>query len=192
MLVVVMVVLALALVVGIGLVAVGREAFTLGSQPRQALFDVDEAVDFVADEVPDEVAARISYDDVRALIRFHLEHLASAGAPTERWRAGTSGLVIVGDEDGAEFLMGRAMEAGLDCTPDDIAAVLAAELAYFEAIGAIGPTVPEPLELLAAEHAAGVLGAGPTVADGDSEETDDKRPTRGPSVGDTEERRWSS
>ena len=50
--------------------------------------------------------------------------------------------------------MTRAIDAGLDLHPDDVAAVLAAELAYFEAIGAVGPAVPEPLELLAAEEEA--------------------------------------
>ena len=65
--------------------------------------------------------------------------------------------MIVDDEEGAEVLMARAIEAGLDLTPDDVAAVLAAELAYFEAIGAVGPAVPEPLELLAAEEAMGEL-----------------------------------
>jgi hypothetical protein len=142
------VVVGVVVVLVVALVAVGREAFTLGAQPRQALFDVDEAVDFVADELPLEVSARISYDDVRALVRFHLEHLASSGAPAERWRAGTGPLVIVDDEEGAEVLMTRAIQAGLDLQPDDVAAVLAAELAYFEAIGAVGPAVPEPLELL--------------------------------------------
>jgi hypothetical protein len=152
--VVVAVIAAVVVVVVIALVAVGREAFTLAAQPRQALFDVDEAVDFVADELPAEVTARITYDDVRALLRFHLDHLAAAGAPAERWNAGRSGLVIVDDEEGAEILMTRAIGAGLDLTADDVAAVLAAELAYFEAIGAIGPAVPEPLELLAAEDEA--------------------------------------
>lgn len=153
MVVVIAVLTALAVVV-IALVAVGRETFTLASQPKQAIFDVDEAVDFVADHLPDEVTARITYDDVRALVRFHLEHIAALGAPAERWNAARSPLVVVDDEEGAEVLMTRAVEEGLDLTPDDVAAVLAAELAYFRAIGAIGPPVPEPLELLAAEQAA--------------------------------------
>jgi hypothetical protein len=146
--------LAVVVIVAIALVAVGREAFTLAAQPRQALFDLDEAVDFVADRVPEEVSARISYEDVRALLRFHLEHLAATGAPAHRWDATRSRLVVVDDEEGAEVLMTRAIQHGLDLTPDDVAAVLAAELAYFDAIGAIGPPVPEPLELLAAEDEA--------------------------------------
>jgi hypothetical protein len=158
--VIVAVVVAVVAVVVIALLVIGRETATLSSQPRQALFDVDEAVDFVADRIPFEISARISYDDVRALVRFHLEHIAATGAPAERWNAGRSRLVIVDDEEGAEVLMRRAIESGLDLTPDDIAAVLGAELAYFEAIGAVGPPVPEPLELLAAEDAMGELGAG--------------------------------
>ena len=55
------------LVVVIALVAVGREAFTLGTQPKQAHFDLEEAVEFVADRLPDEVTARLSFDDVRSL-----------------------------------------------------------------------------------------------------------------------------
>lgn len=150
---VVAVVLGVLVVLVVALVAVGREAFTLGAQPRQALFDLDEAVDFVADQIPVEVSGRITYDDVRALVRFHLEHLAALGAPAERWNAGAGRIVIVDDEEGAEVLMTRAIESGLDLIADDVAAVLAAELAYFEAIGAVGPPVPEPLELLEGDTA---------------------------------------
>lgn len=155
------VVVGVVAVLALALLVVGRETASLASQPKQALFDVDEAVDFVADQVPHEVSARISYDDVRALVRFHLEHLAASGAPAERWNAGQRRLVIVDDEEGAEVLMQRSIEHGLDLGPDDVAAVLAAELAYFEAIGAVGPPVPEPLELLAAEEARGALDPGP-------------------------------
>ena len=154
MTVVLVTVVAVIAVAVIALVAVGREFFTLGAQPKQALFDVEEAVDFVADSIPPEVSARITYDDVRALVRWHLEHLAAVGTPSNRWEAGRSRLVVVDDEEGAEVLMTRALASGLDLTPDDVAAVLAAELAYLEAIGAVGPPVPEPLELLAAEEEA--------------------------------------
>jgi hypothetical protein len=150
---------AVVVILVIALVAVGREAFTLGAQPKQALFDVDEAVDHIAEAIPPEVSGRITYDDVRALVRWHLELLAAAGTPATRWDAARARLVIVDDEEGAEVLMTRAIEAGLDLGPDDVAAVLAAELDYFEAIGAIGPAVPEPLALLEAEEETrGALG----------------------------------
>jgi hypothetical protein len=177
--VVVAVVVAAVAVVLLALLVVGRETASLASQPKQALFDVDEAVDFVAEALPHEVSARISYDDVRALVRFHLAHLAASGAPAERWNAGHQRLVIVDDEEGAEVLMRRAIESGLDLGPDDVAAVLGAELAYFEAIGAVGPAVPEPLELLAAEEAMGELGTGDHGAGESAEQVADQGADQG-------------
>jgi hypothetical protein len=165
--------LAVVGVVVLALVVVGRESASLAAQPKQAIFDVDEAVDHVADRLPAEISARISYDDVRALVRFHLEHVAAAGAPSERWNAGRSRLVIVDDEEGAEVLMERAIETGLDLTPDDVAAVLGLELDYFRAIGAVGPAVPEPLELLAADEAMGELIAAAEDAEGGVDTADD-------------------
>lgn len=175
MFVVVAIGVAVVAVVVLALLVVGRETASLSAQPRQAIFDVDEAVDFVAERLPFEISARISYDDVRALVRFHLEHVAAAGAPSERWNAGRARLVIVDDEEGAEVLMARAIEAGLDLGPDDVAAVLGLELEYFRAIGAVGPAVPEPLELLAADEAMGELLAGTD----DALDTDDIGPDQG-------------
>ncbi len=81
---------AAVLVVVIALVAVGREAFTLGAQPKQAHFDLEEAVAFVADRLPDEVTAVLTYDDVRSILRWHLEYLRDRACPpagTRPWAA---------------------------------------------------------------------------------------------------------
>ena len=64
MIAVFLVIVAAVVVVAIALVAIGRETFTLGQQPKQAHFDLDEAVEYVADRLPDEVTARLGYDDV--------------------------------------------------------------------------------------------------------------------------------
>src|SRR6187397_2933660 len=84
MIVVLLAVVAAVLVVVIALVAVGREAFTLSAQPKQALFDLEEAVEFVADRLPDEVTAVLTYDDVRSILRWHLEYLRDRGATRSR------------------------------------------------------------------------------------------------------------
>jgi len=115
---------------------------------------------------------------VRALVRFHLDHLAAAGTPATRWDAVRARLVIVDDEEGAEVLMARAIESGLDLTPDDVAAVLAAELAYFEAIGAIGPPVGDRELLAAEEEVRGALPPGPAAPTTDA--ADDARDGRHP------------
>ena len=141
--VVVLAVVAVVLVVVIALVAVGREAFTLGAQPKQAHFDLDEAVQFVAERLPDEVTATLSYDDVRSILRWHLEYLRDRGVPRRRDLV-EGGPVVVEDDEGIAWVLGKADEVGMDVTDTEVAIVLETELQYFEAIGAIGGEVPEP------------------------------------------------
>jgi hypothetical protein len=134
------VLVAAILVVAIALVAVGREAFTLGVQPREAMFDLDEAVDFVADHLPPGVTAKLSYDDVRTLLTWHIEFLRDRGVPRTRDAAGDGGGdVVIDEDDSVAYVLMRAEAAGLDADVDDVMAVLDAEAAYFAAIGAIGP-----------------------------------------------------
>jgi hypothetical protein len=133
-------------VVLVALVAVGRETFTLRDQPRQALFDLDEAVDRVADDLPFEVSAKLSYEEVRMLLGWYLDLLADAGVPDDRARAAHGELVVVDREGAARTLVGRAGDAGIDANADDVRSVLASADTYFAAIGAIGPQVSAPAE----------------------------------------------
>ncbi|MEY2452225.1 MAG: hypothetical protein QOD92_1799 [Acidimicrobiaceae bacterium] len=134
--------LGAVLVLVIALVAVGRESFTLGAQPKQAHFDLEEAVEFVADRLPDDVTAVLTYDDVRSLLRWHLEYLRDRGVPVRRDQTTEGGPVVVEDDEGIAWVLGKADEAGLEVTDTDVATVLEVELAYFEAIGAIGGEAP--------------------------------------------------
>ena len=63
--IVVFIILSALAVVAIGLVAVGRLAGQLAEQPRPALYDRAEAVDFVADRLPDDVTAQLTYTNSR-------------------------------------------------------------------------------------------------------------------------------
>jgi len=123
-------------------VAVGREAFTLSAQPKQAHFDLEEAVNFVADRLPDEVTAILTFDDVRSVLRWHIEYLRDRGRPgpagPERGRAPWSWE----DDEGVAWVLGKADEVGLEVTDVEVAIVLDVELEYFQAIGAIGGEAP--------------------------------------------------
>jgi hypothetical protein len=66
-------------VFAVAAVTVGREAFRLGHQPRPTIFDLDEAVAYVADDLSDEAQALLSYDEVRRLVFAELEHLRDQG-----------------------------------------------------------------------------------------------------------------
>jgi hypothetical protein len=140
--VILVVVLAAVAVVAIALVAVGREAFTLGAQPKQAHFDLEEAVTFVADRLPDEVTAVLSFDDVRSILRWHLEYLRDRGVPVRRDQSASGGPVVVEDDEGVAWVLGKADEVGLEVTDTEVAIVLDIEVEYFKAIGAIGGEAP--------------------------------------------------
>jgi hypothetical protein len=139
-------IVAAVLVLVIALVAVGRESFTMGAQPKQALFDLEEAVEYVADRLPDEVTAVLTYDDVRSILRWHLEYLRDRGVPARRDLT-EGGPVVVEDDEGIAWVLGKADEAGLEVTDAEVAIVLDVELAYFQAIGAIGGQAPGLPEL---------------------------------------------
>jgi hypothetical protein len=143
-------------VVVIALVAVGREAKTLGYQPKQTVFDLEEAVDYVADRLPDEVTAVLSYDDVRSLLRWHIEYLRDRGVPVRRDQT-AGGPVVVEDSEGVAYVLMRAEADGLEVTDVQVATVLEVELGYFGAIGAVGDEVSDPLELEEGERAHGEL-----------------------------------
>lgn len=134
---------AAVLVVAIGLAVVGRETSRLSEQARPAVFDLEEAVAFISDELPDEVAGRLTHDDVRWILQVDAASLEEASEDPEALDLGPEVL----DEDAAlGRVLGDADESGRELRDTDIAAVLAARSDYLRAIGAIGPQVDEPPE----------------------------------------------
>jgi hypothetical protein len=137
--VVVIAAVALAAVLAIAAVAIGRESSRLAAQPPRPVFDLDEAVVWVAGEVPFEVAAVLSHDDVRRILKWSLAHLRSRGLSGNG--SGPSAVgdsVIVGEEESVEYVLDRARAGGFDYTSAQVRSVLDAQLAYLQAIGAAG------------------------------------------------------
>ncbi len=123
---VLLIVLTVVAVVVVAVVALRRaDALLAGSDPP-ALFEVDEAIEFVASALPAEVSSRLSYEDVEALLGWHLVHLA------ERDEAGD-----IADEATVADLLRRAEADNREMTADDIRSVLTAEGEYLAAIGAL-------------------------------------------------------
>lgn len=138
------VVLAAVAVFAIAAVTVGREAFRLGHQPPPTIFDLDEAVAHVADDLPFEVQARLSYDEVRQIIVAELEHLEDEGVLAEPGRdlalaGGGTPEVVLADDEAVAVVLGRAEESGLEVTDEDVFQVIASLHGYLAEIGAVGP-----------------------------------------------------
>jgi hypothetical protein len=136
--------LAAVLVFAIAAATVGREAFRLGHQPPPTIFDLDEAVAHVADALPFEAQAHLTYDEVRQLITAELEHLQDSGLLAAPGRdvalpGGDTPEVVLADDEAVAVVLGRAEEAGLDVTDDDVFRVIEALHGYLADIGAVGP-----------------------------------------------------
>jgi hypothetical protein len=137
--VVLYIVLALAVVFLIAAVVVGREARRLDRQPARAVFDIDEATEWVAHHLPFEVSAVLSFDDVRRILEWNLEFMRAKGMSAGGELPPPDGSVVVGQEEVADFVLQRARAIDSPYSEDQVAAVLDAQFGYFDAIGAIGP-----------------------------------------------------
>ncbi len=129
-------VLTAAAVFAVAAGTVGREAFRLGHQPPATIFDVDEAVHYVADDIPEAAQARLTYDEVRELVLAELDHLRDEGVfayPGEEPVVADD--VVVNEDDALAVMMGE----GLDVVDDDIVVVVDSLHRYLAEIGAIGP-----------------------------------------------------
>jgi hypothetical protein len=137
-------VLGAVLVFVIAAVTVGREAFRLGHQPPATIFDLDEAVVQVADDLPFESQARLTYDDVRALIRAELDNLERSGMLAAPGREieldeGSTPDVVLADDESVAYVLGRAEDESLDVTDEDVHHVITALHRYLAGIGGVGP-----------------------------------------------------
>jgi hypothetical protein len=140
-------VLGAAVVFAIAAVLVGREAVRLGHVTPAAIFDLDEAVEHVAERLPDEAQARLTYDEVRVLILGTLDHLESKGIsarPGHEPALAGDGPVVVADNDAVAVVLGVAEDADLEVDDTDVLAVIDLLLDYLGGIGALGPQVPPP------------------------------------------------
>ncbi len=126
-------------VFAIAAVTIGRVVGRLSVEAPVSVFDEDEAVDWIAERLPYEVAAELSHDDVRQLVLWHLEYFASEGVATETAFDELPDAVVVVDDESLAYVLGRATEGGLEVDDVQVVAVLEVEHAYLEAIGAIGP-----------------------------------------------------
>ena len=135
--------LAVVLVFVIAAVLIGREAHRLSDEPPRPVFDLDEAVEWVARHLPNEVTAQLSYDDVRQILRWNLEFFRSKGVTRngKSPEAPATDIVVAGGET-VDYVLHRAQATGSPYTAAQVHAVLDAQMSYLEAIGAVGPEAP--------------------------------------------------
>ncbi len=132
-------------VVLIAFVAVGKAVAELETERSPAVYDLNDAVDWIAHRLPDEVTARISYDDVALLLRWHLDWFQEVGVASLHGQelatdqARIDGAIAT-DEAAIDAIVARSLAAG---GPEavDVVCVLDLQMKYLTAIGAVGDEV---------------------------------------------------
>lgn len=138
------------LVVGIasaiGYWFVAREAGRLAAEPPPPVFDLEEAFDWVVEQLPDVVAATLTPGDVRRILGFQLEFFQRTGVTGNGSTPHPPADVVVAGAEIVEYVIARSRATGEEYLPEQVHAVIETQLAYMRAIGAVGPRANLPLD----------------------------------------------
>lgn len=146
-------IVAAVLVVGLAAYAVMRVSSRLAHTRSRAVYDLIEAVNFVAERLPESLSAKLSYDDVQEILLWRLDHLRLQGSATygradvtATEAEGQDEEVVTSDDDSVDYVLAKATESGRDIDALDVVIVLDLESQYLRAIGALGPPAEESPE----------------------------------------------
>jgi hypothetical protein len=144
--VLVVVLLVVGIAFAIAAFFVVREAGRLTYEPPPVTFSLDEAYEWVVEELPDEVAATLTPADVRRILRYQVEYFDRSGVAGN----GTNGATphppaIVGAAEVVDHVLRRADADGDPFIPEQVYPVVEILLAYLAATGAVSaPADPDP------------------------------------------------
>lgn len=137
------IVIAAVLVFVMAAVVVGREAHRLDAVAPRSVYIPEEAMEFVAEYLPVESQARLTPDELELLLLAHMRWLHSKGLQPSNVidrRQDIASPIVITDDTVAGYLLGEAEREGIEIIEDvDVVNVVDAHLAYFDAIGAVGP-----------------------------------------------------
>lgn len=126
------------LVLAIAAVFVFREAARMTERPPDAIFDPDDAYEWVVRHLPDIVAATLTPKDVRRILDFQLEFFQHKGVSGNGTGAAPKGAVVFGSAETIEYILERSAATGEAYLPEQVEAVIDCQLDYLVFIGAIG------------------------------------------------------
>ena len=128
----------------IAALVVGREARRLDAVAPRAVYGLLEATEFVADLLPPTTQARLTLDELREMLVLHMRWLHAQGLQPDKVvdrPQEIHDVVLITEDQLTGYLLSEASKAGVEVLDDvDVVYVVQAHLAYFDAIGAVGPT----------------------------------------------------
>ena len=133
----------------IAALTIGREARRLDAMAPRAVYQLEQAADYVAMSLPEATQARLTMEELEKLLVLHMNWLHSKGllpAKAVDQRQNISTPIVVTEDSLIAYLLGESDKAGIQIMDDvDLVNVTEAHLAYFDAIGAVGPEADESL-----------------------------------------------
>ena len=143
----ILIVVAAAFTFVLAAVVVGREARRLDSLSPRVVYIEEQALSFVAERLPEDTQARLTLDDLRALLTYHLRWLNLKGLQPDKVIDRPQDIddeVVVEGDSLTAYLLGQAETDGVEILDDiDVVRVVDAHQEYFDAIGAVGPLAME-------------------------------------------------
>jgi hypothetical protein len=136
-------IIAAVLVFAIAAVIIGREARRLDGVAPRAVYELEQATQFVAENLPSETQARLTFAELRKLLVFHMRWLHDKGlqpAGVVDRQQDIVDEVVIDEQSLTAYLLDAAEKNNIEILDDvDAVYVVKAHLKYFDAIGAIGP-----------------------------------------------------
>ena len=122
---------------------IGREAHRLDAVAPRVVYELDAAVEFVADLLPEDTQARLTLVELQEMLKAHLNWMAERNLLPIDVIDRPQDIeipVIVDDMTFAAHLLAIAETRNIEVLDDvDVVNVADAHMAYLAAIGAVGP-----------------------------------------------------
>jgi len=144
--------------------------------PAQIVLDVHEAIEFCAEALPQEVTATLSYDQLRRMLRLHLEWIQAY-----HWAPETEGPapIVFEQFDALDYVMERVAVTDVEISRDHAAAIIQAHSDYLQVMGAIHLDDPVKVEQDLAELPLLDNPAATELTSGDTADADQPDDTAG-------------
>ena len=104
--------LVVGMVIAIAAFFVTREATRIAKEPPPALYHLDDALAWVVEHVPDDVAATLTTDDVRRILEFQVEFFKRKGVSSNGSTAYPPGTVVIGGSETVDYILERCAATG--------------------------------------------------------------------------------
>lgn len=140
--------LAVVAVVAIGLLFVGDAVGKTSKMPAQIVVDVHEAINFCAEALPSDVTATMTFDELRRLLRLHLEWIQAYHWSPE---GSDDGPILFEEFDALDYVVERMAAIRLDVPRAHVAQVIDVHSSYLQVMGAIHLEDPVQVEADLAE-----------------------------------------